>query len=59
MDRKFGIYIFLGFGYGALFGVFLGKPIGNTSLGVGIGALAGIFIGWFIAAAISQIRKDR
>jgi uncharacterized protein YcfJ len=59
MERKFGIYVFLGLLIGALFGTGLGAANGNPILGIGGGALAGVFIGWFIAAAVMEKEKRK
>lgn len=55
MNKKFGLFIFLGLGIGGIFGVGLGAANGNATLGTAIGAIAGVFIGWFIAAAVREI----
>lgn len=55
MERRFAYFILLGFGFGAIFGVFFGEAIGNSVLGVAFGAIGGLFIGWF-AAIIAQNR---
>ena len=57
MERKFGLFVFLGLLIGALFGMFLGAGGANPILGIGGGALAGVFIGWFIAAAVMEKEK--
>jgi uncharacterized protein YcfJ len=59
MERKFGVYVFLGGLIGAIFGWGLGMANGNSIAGLGGGALAGVFIGWFIAAAVFEKQKGQ
>lgn len=59
MDKKFGIYIFLGLLIGAVFGMGLGAANGNAAFGIGGGALAGVFLGWFVAAAVQQSQNHK
>ena len=54
MKRKFALLIFVGMGFGAIYGVFLGTAIENSILGVAIGAISGMFIGWFGAVAAQE-----
>lgn len=59
MERRFGIYIFLGLVIGAVFGMGVGAASGNTIFGIGLGALFGVFIGWFVAAALERRKKNK
>jgi hypothetical protein len=59
MERKFGIYVFLGLVIGAIFGTAMGASSENHILWIGGGALAGVFIGWFIAAAVLEKEKEK
>ena len=60
MERKYALLIFVGLGFGAIFGVFFGPALENPALGVAFGALAGAFVGWFAAAALqNRGRADR
>ena len=59
MERRFGIYIFLGLVIGAVFGMEVGAASGNTIFGIGLGALFGVFIGWFVAAALEIRKKNK
>ena len=52
MNKKFGMFVFLGLLIGAAFGSLLGSANGNPLAGLGLGALVGVFLGWFIAAAL-------
>ena len=56
MERKIGIYSFLGLIIGAVFGLGLGAASGNAIWGIGLGALFGVFIGWFVAIAVQENR---
>jgi hypothetical protein len=57
MERKIGIYSFIGLIIGALFGMGLGAANGSVVWGLGLGALFGLFIGWFVAAAVVENQK--
>lgn len=57
MNKKFGVFVFLGLLIGATFGVFFGAALNNPRLGVALGAVGGLFIGWYIFAAISENQK--
>ena len=56
-EQKFGLYIFLGFAFGGIFGMALGAVNGNIFNGFWIGALVGVALGWFIAAAVMEKEK--
>jgi len=57
MERKIGIYSFLGLIIGAIFGLSLGAANGDIIWGIGLGALFGLFIGWFVAAAVIESQQ--
>lgn len=59
MERKHSLWIFVGLGFGAVFGMFLGEAIGNMILGIGIVALAGTFLGWFVAVYLQEQSKKQ
>jgi hypothetical protein len=59
MERKIGIYSFLGLIIGAIFGMSLGAATESVIWGVGLGALFGLFIGWFVAIAVVENQKKR
>jgi len=59
LNKKFGVFIFLGLLIGGQLGVFFGAALANPILGVALGALAGIFLGWFIAAIDFEIKKSK
>jgi ABC-type uncharacterized transport system permease subunit len=54
MNKKLGLFIFLGLTIGASSGVFIGAAIENTPLGIALGAVGGLFVGWFIAVAVLE-----
>lgn len=56
-EQKFGLYIFVGVGFGGMLGLLLGAVSGNIFTGFWIGAAAGVAIGWFAAAAMLQQNK--
>lgn len=57
MEKRYGLYIVLGLAFGAVYGIFLGKAIGDMLCGVALGALGGTFVGWFVAAAVRERSK--
>lgn len=59
MERKYARFIFLGFAFGLIFGVFIGEAVGNDLLGVAMGGAGGLFLGWFAAAIAQQANNDQ
>lgn len=58
MDKKYGVYIFVGLLIGALFGM-LWAGSGNPIFGISIGAFVGAAIGWFGAAYMMEKDKGK
>ena len=56
-EQKFGLYLFLGFGFGGILGLLVGTTSGNIFMGFWTGALIGVAVGWFAAAMILQQNK--
>ena len=59
LKKRFGLYILVGLGFGAMFGIFLGEAIENAILEVPLGALGGVFVGWFVATAARENSKEK
>lgn len=57
MNKKFGVFVFLGLLIGVTFGGLLGFANGNPLAGLGLGALVGVFLGWFAAAIAFEMKK--
>ncbi len=58
MDRKFGLYVFVGLLIGGAFGMFIGAASG-AFVWIAFGALIGLSVGWFAAAANLERRGEK
>lgn len=54
MERKFGVYIFLGMIIGVIFGTGIGAANGNPIIGLWLGSVVGGYLGWFVAIAARE-----
>ncbi len=57
MNKKFGVFVFLGLLIGSAFGGLFGSANSNPLAGLVVGALAGVFFGWYAAAIEQQNNK--